>query len=91
MIVGDFDKGGEKMKDDIQDNFCKKYMGRVGTIEGGDDTPVQFTMVGASWNCIAERSVEYGCKRGERALLVSWIPSAMKFTKPKGRGFPKIT
>lgn len=67
------------MRDETKKQFGKQFFGAVGTIEGGDDTPVQMTSLGASWHCVAECSKGFGCKPNEQALLVEWIPAGMQW------------
>ncbi|MDO8558308.1 MAG: hypothetical protein Q7S09_03930 [bacterium] len=76
------------MSTDVQKQF-HKFLGVTGTIEGGDDVPVQLTSLSSSWNCITERAEKFGCKPGEQALLVEWIPMGMQFTKPGPEELPK--
>jgi hypothetical protein len=50
--------------------FADAYgRGKIGTIEGGDGTPVVLNTIGHSKLCIASRAAEYGCKPGEEAIL----------------------
>lgn len=83
----------------VQDRFGQQFFCGVGTVEGGDGTPVQLNCLTSSWNCIEERNAEYGCQPGERALCVDWIPVGMTYTNPRvgilgkllgiAPGFPK--
>jgi hypothetical protein len=67
---------------DIQGLFSKQFLAAVGTIEGGDDTPIKISLVGSSWNRSDRLLEKFGCKPDERALLVEWIPAGMQHTGP---------
>jgi hypothetical protein len=61
----------------IQRSFRTQYLNAqaVGLIEGGDGTPVQINLIGNSEDSANERTALYGCRPGEVALLVEWVPA----------------
>ncbi len=68
----------DKKDDKVEIKYIKQYSHRVGKIEGGDDMLVEIVMISPA--CIPSVSASYGCKSGERALLVDWIPAGMQHT-----------
>ncbi len=79
-----------KRPEEAQDRYAKQFIGKVGTIEGGKDIAVEINSISSSWYSAASRNAEFGCKPGERAILVEWIPAGMQYTKPKKFGsFPR--
>lgn len=76
-------------RNEIQDRYMLKYMRKVGTAPGFKE-PMSITMLSASWNCSADYAAEYGCKPGERALMVGIVPAGMTYAQPKDRiSFPE--
>lgn len=73
--------------------FGQTFMGAVGTIEGGDGTPVTINVISHSLFCVASRAAEFGCPPGEEAILVEWLPAGLMLDKdgPDQESFPKET
>ncbi len=74
-------------------SFGRSFMGAVGTIEGGDGTPVTLNVVSHSKFCAASRLAEFGCQPGEEAILAEWLPAGLTHDKdrPDEHSFPKET
>lgn len=77
----------------IKRDFADEYAGKVGTIEGGDGTPVTLNMIGLSTFCIPERAAEFGCPPNTLGILCEWLPAGLTHDKdgPDDAGFPNET
>ncbi len=76
-----------------QRDFARTYARTVGTIEGGDGTPVTLNIISHSKFCISSRAAEFGCKPDEDAILAEWLPAGLTHDEdgPDQHSFPKET
>lgn len=72
----------ERGQDEATHAFGLAYLGKVGTVEGGDDTPVEIVSVRLSCNQPADFLRLFDCEADQHALLAEWVPAGMTYSRP---------
>lgn len=64
---------------------------RVGILEDGDCTPLEFNGIGYSTGDNDMLAAELGAKHGKAFIFVQYLPAGMEHVRPPDGGYPKET